>query len=284
MPEGFRRFSFRPRLSAACARPGGRVIALYAVLVCVVPCIAPAAVGQGKPPRASARAPRTPSETVRGFYSALRASRFRDALMMSVYRPAIERLNKRQLAELRSEFEALAATVPAQVEIAGEQTSKEESTVFIKQERAGKSEVLPIALVMYESRWIVGDRETAAAVAKLGSRYFFELRVATHHAEAEAMMTRIARAQLVYSLAHDGVHAEVSTLVSAGLLPEDVAGANSNGYRYRVALAPDRKQFVARAEPVSYGRTGRLSFYMDARGVRRGDAGGKPLMLSDGTN
>ena len=252
-------------------------------MMCLAPCITTATLGQEKP-RAAKLKTRTPSETVQDFYSALRTNRFRDALMMSVYRPAVERLSKGQLAELRPEFEALAAVVPAELAITGEQTSREESTVFIKQERAGKTEVLPIALVLENKRWVVGDRETAAAVAKLGSRYFFELRVTTHHAEAEAMMTRIARAQLVHSLAHDGIYAEVSALVAAGLLPEDVASANSNGYRYHVALALDRKQFVARAEPVVYGRTGRLSFYMDAHGLRRGDARGNQLMISDGAN
>lgn len=255
-------------------------------MICVVLCVAPAVVGQGKPRRAAVAATttRTPSETVRGFYSALRTNRFRDALLMSVYRPAVERLNKKQLAELRPEFESLATTVPADVEIAGEQTSREESTVFVKHEREGKTEVLPIALVLEKRGWIVGDRETRAAVAKFGSRYFFELRISTHHTEAEAMMRRIAQVQLVHSLAHEGVYAEAAALISAGLVPEDIAGADSNGYRYRVVLAPDRKSFVARAEPVLYGRTGRLSFYLDAQGLRRGDAGGKPLTLSDGTN
>ena len=33
----------------------------------------------------------------------------------------------------------------------------------------------------------------------------------------------------------------------------------------------------AGAEPAQYGHTGKLSFFMDATGVRSGDIGGKPL-------
>jgi hypothetical protein len=34
------------------------------------------------------------------------------------------------------------------------------------------------------------------------------------------------------------------------------------------------------AEPAQYGRTGRLSFFMDHEGVRSSDVGGKPLILA----
>ena len=44
-----------------------------------------------------------------------------------------------------------------------------------------------------------------------------------------------------------------------------------------VSVAADAKSFSARAEPERYGRTGRLSFYLDRAGLQKKDVGGKPL-------
>jgi len=43
----------------------------------------------------------------------------------------------------------------------------------------------------------------------------------------------------------------------------------------------DAKSWYATAEPAEYGRTGLLSFYLNASGVRSGDAGGKPLVVKN---
>ena len=67
------------------------------------------------------------------------------------------------------------------------------------------------------------------------------------------------------------------TLITVGLLPKDLQGTESTGYRFHIELAKDAKTFTVGAEPAQYGRTGVLSFFMDQSGVRSGDLGGKPL-------
>jgi len=48
-----------------------------------------------------------------------------------------------------------------------------------------------------------------------------------------------------------------------------------------VVRPADGKSWSATAEPAEYGRSGRLSFYLDASGVRSGDVGGKPLVVKN---
>ncbi len=253
-----------PRLNSLC----------FAASILVILC-----ASHGVAQTIAAAAPRTPSETVREFYLRLRERRFQDALMLSVYRPAIEKLSAAELAELRPEFEALAANVPAHIEITGEQTSGDTSTVFMKltNEATGKPEVQPVTLMRAGGAWIIGDREASDAAAKLGAKYFFEVRIEMRHAEASLMMQRIAQAQLAYSLQHGGQVADLSALVAEGLLPKDILTPDLVGYRYRITLAPDRRSFTANAEPVAYNRTGRFSFAMNKDGMQRKDNGGKPL-------
>ena len=85
-------------------------------------------------------------------------------------------------------------------------------------------------------------------------------------------------AQLAYSLQHSGSFADLAALVSAGYVPQDILGTETTGYRFSVTT--DGKTYAARAEPARYGRTGRLSFYMDGGGIQKKDAGGKPLSPS----
>ena len=91
------------------------------------------------------------------------------------------------------------------------------------------------------------------------------------------MLTRVSLAQLLYSQQHGGLFADLSTLISLGLLPKDLEGTESTGYRFHVNAPAGGKAWNAAAEPAQYGRTGRLSFYLDASGVRSSDVGGKPL-------
>lgn len=91
------------------------------------------------------------------------------------------------------------------------------------------------------------------------------------------MLTRVSLAQLLYSQQHDGRFADLATLITLGLLPKDLEGTESTGYRFHLNAPDGGKAWNASAEPARYGRTGRLSFYLDASGVRSGDTGGKPL-------
>ena len=76
--------------------------------------------------------PATPSEVVRAYYTALKESRVRDAMLMSVLRPAVESLSADELKGFELDFARLAATAPTDFEITGEQLSGEEATVFVR--------------------------------------------------------------------------------------------------------------------------------------------------------
>jgi hypothetical protein len=132
-------------------------------------------------------------------------------------------------------------------------------------------------LILVNGEWIIGDKENQAVVKKAGKQFFFTARINTHHDEVQAMLTRISLAQLLYSQQHDGLFADLATLITAGLLPKDLEGTESTGYRFHVNAFAGGKTWNASAEPASYGHSGKLSFYMDAAGVRSNDTGGKPL-------
>ncbi|MGI9166176.1 MAG: hypothetical protein ACR2G5_07300 [Pyrinomonadaceae bacterium] len=224
---------------------------------------------------------RSPSDTVREFYKAMREKRFREAFAMSIYKPAIEGLKPEEFEDLRPDFERIAAVMPDRVEINGEQLSADEATVFIKVKADEKPEQAePVTLIRVDGNWIVGDKENQEIVKKAGKTFFFKARIDTHHSEVQAMLQRIAVAQLVYSQQHAGKFGNMATLISAALIPKDVEGTESTGYRFRITVSPDGRSWSAAAEPAKYGRSGRLSFFMDKSGVRSGDVSGKPLPAS----
>jgi hypothetical protein len=233
-----------------------------------------------------AQAQRSPTETMREFYRMMREKKFREAFGISIYRPAIEGLSAQEFEELRPDFERMAVAVsekiPAKVDITGEQISGDAATVFVKVLDAdGKEKVEPAALIKIDNNWIVGDKENLELVKKEGKKFFFEARINAHHSDVQDMMTRISLAQVVYSQGHNGQFGNTAELITAGLIPKDIEGAESTGYHFQIVRSADGKSWYATAEPAQYGRTGRLSFYLDASGVRSGDSGGKPLLVKN---
>jgi hypothetical protein len=223
---------------------------------------------------------RTPTETVREFYKMMRERRFREAFALSIYRPAIEPLSAEEFEELRPEFEKMAVAIPEKIDISGEQTSGDISTVFVKitsGDPAAQAE--PVGLMRDAGVWIIGDKENREVVRKAGKKFFFEARIETHHSEVQAMLQRINIAQQAYALQNKNIFADLPTLIQAGLVPKDIEAI---GYRYHVSLSKDAKSWTARAEPLDYNRSGRLSFFMDQTGIRSADTGGKPLILPAG--
>lgn len=95
------------------------------------------------------------------------------------------------------------------------------------------------------------------------------------------MMTKITLAQVAYSQSHNGLFGNMAELITAGYLPKDLEGVESTGYRFQVVRPADGKSWYATAEPAQYGRTGLLSFYLDASGVRSADTGGKPVVVKN---
>jgi hypothetical protein len=225
---------------------------------------------------------RSPSDTVREFYKAMREKRFREAFALSIYKPAIDPLKPQEFEDLRPDFERIALAVgekiPGEVNITGEQISGDDATVFLKiLDAEGKEKLEPTMLIKFESHWVVGDRESLQLVKKAGKEFFFNARIDAHHSDVQDMLTRISLAQLVYSQQHNRLFGDLATLITAGLVPKDLEGTESTGYRFHINSVNGGKSWNAAAEPAQYGRTGKLSFYMDAAGVRSADKGGKPL-------
>ncbi len=220
----------------------------------------------------------SPSDAVREFYKLMREKKFREAFALSIYQPAIEGLKPAEFDDLRPDFERLATAIPLKVDISGEQISGETATVFVKVKDDDKKEQAePVTLIRADGKWIVGDRDNQEIVKKAGTAFFFNARIDTHHTDVQDMLQRISLAQLVYSQQHAGKFGDMPALILAGLIPKDLEGTDTTGYRFRITVSPDGKSWTASAEPAQYGRTGRLSFFMDQSGVRNGDVAGKPL-------
>lgn len=245
------------------------LVALCAPLAC--------ARAQSQTPAAAAA---TPSEAVRAYYAALREGRIRDAMMMSMLRPAIEDMTDAELGEFKSDFARVAAAAQADFQLTGEQVGADEATVFVMTGEGKDVKVDPVNLILERGAWLIGDRVGYNEVKKQGKKFLFEQRINAHEQDAEDMLKRIQAAQIAYAVQRGGVFGDLNALVDAGFVPKDILGSETTGYRFSVTAGEGGKSYVARAEPERYGRTGRLSFYMDPSGLQKKDAGGKPLSPS----
>lgn len=229
---------------------------------------------------------RSPTDTTRDFYRLMREKKYREAFGISIYREAIEGLSTQEYDDLKPDFDKMAIAVsekiPEKIDITGEQISGDAATVFLKIVNSdGKEKIEPAPLIRVGSAWLVGDREHLELVRKAGKKFFFEARINAHHTDVQDMMTRITLAQVAYSQSRNGQFGNLAELIAAGFLPKDLEGVESTGYRFQVVRPADGKSWYATAEPAQYGRSGRLSFYLDASGVRSSDVGGKPLVVKN---
>lgn len=228
--------------------------------------------------------PNGPADTVREFYRLLREKKFREAIFLTNLRPAIEGLTDMELKEFALDFEAIAGQVPAEIEINGEIITGDSATVTANfpGEESDKKELQPIKLRRENGVWAIlsVDGEAEKRIKQEGKNYFYALRIETHEQEARAMLERISKAQFAHSLQNGGKFADMQTLVTAGLLPEDIKTSDSTGYNYAIELTGGR--FSATAMPATYGKSGKLSFLLklDDKGLARvtsKDTGGKVL-------
>jgi hypothetical protein len=227
----------------------------------------------------------TPSETVRAFYTRLREKKFREAIFLTNLRPAIESLTDDELKEFAVDFEAIAKSVPAEVEINGEIITGDQATVTAKlPDDDNKLAIQEIRLRKQGEIWVIlsADEATEKLIQRDGKNYFQNLKIETHQAEAKAMLDRIAKAEMVHSLQHNGEFAEFQKLILDGLLPSDVLASESTGYRYVLNLSPDRKRYSVSATPAVYGKSGKLSFRLELNKegkpfAKSDDRAGKPL-------
>ncbi|MEP6848918.1 MAG: hypothetical protein ABI999_08675 [Acidobacteriota bacterium] len=230
--------------------------------------------------------PGSPADTVRAFYQKLRDKKFREALFLTNLRPAIEGLTDSELKEFDVDFEAMSQGVPQVIQINGEITTGDQATVTAKLpgDDPDKLELQQIKLRRENGVWIILTvDETAETVIKAeGKNYFYKLRIDTHHEEAKAMLDRISKAEMVYATQNQNLFGEMSSLVEMALLPPDVLSSASTGYNYELKLSSDKKKYSAYATPAEYGKSGKLSFWveLDEKGTPHLDSkenGGKKV-------
>jgi hypothetical protein len=218
--------------------------------------------------------PNSPADTVRAFYKHLRDKKVRDAMFLTNLRPAIEGLTDDELKELQVDFESLAKEVPAEIQINGEIITGDKASVTanLPDGAGGKMKIQEIKLRREGDVWIIRtvDGEAEKLVKKEGNKYFFAVRLEAHHEEARETLDRIMKVQMIYALKTNGVYGDIPVLVENNLLPEDVS--SSNGYKFDIRLSADKKKYTATAEPVEYGKTGKLSF------IAEGEAGKDPRL------
>jgi hypothetical protein len=225
-----------------------------------------------------------PADTVRAFYKLLKDKKFREAIFLTNLRPAIEGLTDMEMKDFALDFEAIAGQVPAEIEINGEIITGDAATVTVNlpSSDSDKKEIQPIKLRRENGIWVIlsVSEEAEKRIKQEGKNYFYALRVETHEQEARNMLDRIVKAELAHSLQNGGAYTDLQTLVTSGLLPDDIRTSDSTGYNYAIELASDKKRYSATATPGNYGKSGKLSFrlQLDSKGIAHvtsKDNGGK---------
>jgi hypothetical protein len=255
---------------------------LLTLLVCGVVMFSASIVTACKAQNSAATTqPRTPSDVVREFYKAMREHRFQEAFALTIYKPAVEGLNAQEMEILRPGFEEKAAQIPATVEIMGEQISGTNATVFVKiPTEVASTQVTsqPLNLTNASGSWLIGTEADQAEVKKAGRRYFLDALIAEHEGDVEDILKRVVLWQGIYSPQNGGRYGDFPALIKAGMLGADVIDPKLSGYNFRITVGQDGKSYVANAEPLSHGKTGKLSFWMDQTGlIKSADTGGKPF-------
>jgi hypothetical protein len=237
---------------------------------------------------ANAQTQRSPSDVVRDFYKAMREHRFKDAWVMTIYKPAVQDLTAEEMEDLRPDFEQKAADVPDQVEITGEQIKGNIATVFVKVPVSDSTPQItsePVNLISSAGVWIIGDEANQEIVKKAGRRFFLDALIDEHQNDIEDLLKRLIAVQIVYAAQHNGAFGDLPELIAATLVAKESNDPKAIGYNFHINVAPDKKSYVASAEPTRYGHTGKLSYWMDQTGaIKKADNGGKPLSATPAKN
>ena len=215
----------------------------------------------------------SPTDAAISFYRLLKEKRYVEGFRHSVYRNAVEGLTPAELQDLEPDFARTFSTIPEKIEARGEKITGQTATVSLKFE--GAADVQEVVLVRSGGEWLVGDQETLALVNAQGRAFFFNARMLVNESEAYEMLQRIIGAELIYSRRFEGRNIPLPELIRLNAVPKDIEDGEASGYRFNVIVSADEKSFFATAIPVSYGKTGKVSFYADINGVRGDDLKGQ---------
>jgi len=230
---------------------------------------------------APAQTQRGPSDVVREFYKAMREHRFKDAWMLTVDKSAVQDLTADEMEDLRPVFEDRAVKIPEQIEVTGEQIQGNIATVFVKvpaNESTPQITSEPVNLISSGGTWIIGTEADLAEVKKKGRRFFLDALIEENQNNIEDLLKRLVAVQIVYGAQHNGALGDLQALIAADLVAKESGDPKAIGYNFRITIAADGKGYVATAEPVRYGHSGKLSYWMDQTGaIKSADNGGKPV-------
>ena len=226
---------------------------------------------------ASAQRKDTPTDAALTFYRALKDKHYVEGFKHSVYRNAVDGLTPAELQDLEPDFARTFSTIPEKIEARGEMITGQTATVSLK--FAGAEDIQQVVLVRSGGEWLVGDGETLALVNAQGRAFFFNARMLENESEAYEMLQRIIGAELIYSRRFEGRNIPLSELIRLNAVPKDIEDGESAGYRFTVTVSADQKSFSATATPLSYGKTGKASFYADINGIRGDDLKGQPASV-----
>lgn len=223
----------------------------------------------------------SPSFVVKRFYELLHAKHYAEGFNLSIYRLAIDGLSADELRDLEPDFERLATSLPATVDIRGEQVSGDKATVFIKLPNEAQSQ--EVALMKVDGQWVIGDRDTQRELKRQGRSYFFNERIRVSEAEANEWLQEILGAEVIYFKAKQQ-YAPLDELVKLGGVSKQMVDSVATGYRFAVQVGTNGQSFAVTAVPVTYGKTGKLSFYADQTNlIRAEDKAGQPATAAAGT-
>ena len=216
----------------------------------------------------------SPTEAAMAFYRALKEKHYLEGFKHSVYRAAVEGLTPAEMSDLEPEFARTFARIPEKIEAGGEEIKGDTATVTLRFE--GLEELQVVALVHVGGEWLVGDREALAEVKRQGRAYFFNARMLANEDETVDLLAHLVGAQVIYGKKYPGRCATLEELIRLGGVPREIESGQASGYHLTMLLSVDQSSFTASAVPLSYGKTGRLSFYADLNGIRAQDLKGQP--------
>ena len=225
----------------------------------------------------------SPADVVRNFYKNLRDKKFVEALAMTNMSKAVEGLTPEELNDLTPYFAPLANQTPENVVVNGETISGILATVFVNiPDEDAKTPTSTVSLRKESTGWIIllADSQGEADVKRQGKNYLFNLMIEVHESEVENVMTRIIQAQAL-NYGAVGTFGEMSELLQKGFLPQDLQTSESTGYNFKIVVSADKMKYYATAEPARYGKTGKLSFFLEFDGknskLKKEDNKGLPL-------
>jgi len=100
-----------------------------------------------------------------------------------------------------------------------------------------------------------------------------------NEAIARSVLRSISSAEAAYqSTTGSGHYGSLDELIKAGLVNKELV----QNYGYKIDLTVSGSKFEVVAVPNEYGKTGKLSFFIDETSVlRAGDHGGGPATIAD---